>query len=65
MTGIMPLTRELGDILYCRPVPKIEQIAGPTRPSCGRWSPEQWAEMEKIYNTPDPFADRVEEGAKS
>jgi len=60
VTGIMPLTRELGDILDCRPVPVIEQISGPTRPSRGRWSPEQWAEMERIYATPDPLG--FEEG---
>lgn len=53
--GIMPLARELGDILRCEEVPPLRVIREPQRLTCGRWSPEAWAEIEQIYATPDPF----------
>lgn len=56
MTGIMPLTRELGEILDLKPIEETPMIAGPTRPSRGRWPKEQWELMQSIYNAPDPCA---------
>lgn len=55
-SGILPLTRQLGDVLDCRPVPITEPIMPPRRPSRrDMWPAETWAEMQRIYATPDPF----------
>ena len=53
MSGILPIARQLGDILDCKPVETPQQIAGPTRPSRGCWPADVWAEMQAIYATLD------------
>lgn len=63
--GVMPMTRRIGELLDRQPVPEILPIAGhivrPNRRSF--YPPEVWAEMQRIYATPDPLERvDVEEG---
>lgn len=50
MTGPMPLARRLGEMLYEKPLPELEQInlmpVLPTRRDL--WPPEVWAQVEGI-----------------
>ena len=55
MSGILPLARQLGEVVGTDPIPVIEQINGPQRPTRGRWPADVWTEMEAIYATPDPI----------
>jgi hypothetical protein len=65
VSGIMPLSRELGRYIASSwsgeadPVAELTPIAKPVRPSRGRWSPEAWAEIQAIYATPDPFEENL------
>lgn len=54
---VMPLGRQLGDLLDAPPIPVIETISGPTRPSRGRWPKEVWDQMQAIYAAGDAFAE--------
>lgn len=51
LAGVMPLTRQLGEKLDCRPVSELptigERVLRPTRESY--WPPETWAEMQDIW----------------
>lgn len=58
LSGIMPLTRELGGFFeHSRPMDEPQAIDTPMNRPRRRdlWSPEAWAEMQAIWNTPDPF----------
>jgi hypothetical protein len=61
LSGIMPLSRELGRYVVNRmhgepePIAELNPIAMPRRPYAGHYSPEAQAEMKRIWETPDPF----------
>ena len=54
MNGVLTLARQLGELVDAKPVDQPQMIAGPTRPSRGRWPADVWAEMQAIYAAPDP-----------
>lgn len=58
LSGIMPLTRELGEKLggdpWCKPIPELQAITGPQRPTRGRWPADVWEEMQAIYEGREP-----------
>ncbi len=63
MTGILPLARQLGTILECKPMETLLPIDTlPYRLRRGRWSDEQWAEIERINAEFDAIEARLDEG---